>query len=437
MKMWPVCNKMCTVLLLRSILSPVFKHGLLWDPLPSLWKPDARFWWLFKYITILIMLFSVRFPHLLLARPTFIPSCFFPVLLLLAGAATPIPVGIEQFATLLMARIPSDLVPLRPWGTVFLRRTPFPVLPFTAGTPSAWKRGRAVGVSRIRIRLLLNGPLKNAGGGGNAGTVAAFRGQILRRPSPGGSRVSPLSSPASRRQRGRASPSPACGDGDRACAASPQRLRAGEPRPAHVSGGGAAWRAEGKVREGRGRGGGRLWKHGGRRRSGPRGRGRLGWRLPRRGQRERLPEPQQRFRPRGTGGRGRLGGVAQRHRRRLFRLPARRPQPLQRAGEGGCGPSAERRAVSVPSRPVPSLRLGLPSSPGSGRERRAFRGCPADGARGRRPFPVRAVPLRRLHGLGGEGGEFRAGGGAAGVSSRLRLTWAGDGKAAGFLRSWR
>lgn len=96
-----------------------------------------------------------------------------------------------------------------------------------------------------------------------------------------------------------------------------------------------------------------------------------------------------------------------------------------------------RRGGRSPSRPVPSLRLGLPSSPGSGRERRAFRGCPADGARGRRPFPVRAVPLRRLHGLGGEGGEFRAGGGAAGVSSRLRLTWAGDGKAAGFLRSWR
>lgn len=146
MKMWPVCNKMCTVCLLRSILSPVFKQSLLWDPLPSLWKPDARFWWLFKYITILIMLFTVWFPRLLLARPAFIPSCFFPLLFLLAGAATLIPVGIEHFASLLMARIPSGLVPWRPWGSLFLRRTPFPVQPFTAGTPSAWKRGRAVGV---------------------------------------------------------------------------------------------------------------------------------------------------------------------------------------------------------------------------------------------------------------------------------------------------
>lgn len=64
------------------------------------------------------------------------------------------------------------------------------------------------------------------------------------------------------------------------------------------------------------------------------------------------------------------------------------------------GAAARRRSGRAPSRPVPSLRPGLPSSPGSGRERRALPGCPADGARGRRPFPVRAVPLRRLHGLG-------------------------------------
>lgn len=96
-----------------------------------------------------------------------------------------------------------------------------------------------------------------------------------------------------------------------------------------------------------------------------------------------------------------------------------------------------RRGGRSPSRPVPSLRLGLPSSPGSGRERRAFRGCPADGARGRRPFPVRAVPLRRLHGLGGgvscrrrccrcvESLALNVGGRweSCGISAKLALVW--------------
>lgn len=116
MKMWPVCNKMCTVLLLCYILSPMLKHIFLWKYLTSLWKQDTCRVIKTKYITIWVMLFSVParlwFLRLLLPLPS-----FFQVLLLLKGTVIPIPMGIKKFAMLLIARLALNFVALRTWGS--------------------------------------------------------------------------------------------------------------------------------------------------------------------------------------------------------------------------------------------------------------------------------------------------------------------------------
>lgn len=116
---------------------------------------------------------------------------------------------------------------------------------------------------------------------------------------------------------------------------------------------------EGRSGPGHGGGGGR---------SGGAGWGRAAGHRPRRGQRERVPEPEQSLRPRRGGGRGRLGGVAQRHGRRLLGVPARRPQPLQRAGEGGrAGPGRGARTEPRAGKgPGGSAAPGAGHAPGLG-----------------------------------------------------------------------